>query len=85
MYDKCLKADLQDFRLSVVDNIYTLEEVYKNIKKVIKNRTSEKIIFLKYLLDSNIICWELYEELRKRVENDFKLAILYILGLETKI
>ena len=55
MYDKCLKADLQDFRLSVVDNIYTLEEVYNNIRKIVKNRTKEKTIFLEYLFDNNII------------------------------
>lgn len=81
LYDKCLKADLQDFRLSVVDNIYTLEEVYNNIRKIVKNRTKEKTIFLEYLFDNNIIDKDLQQELLGRVQNDFRLAQLYLMGL----
>ena len=81
MYDKCLKADLQDFRLSGIDNIYTLGEEYNNIRKIVKNRTKEKTIFLEYLFDSNIIDKDLQQKLQERVQNDFRLAQLYLMGL----
>lgn len=81
MYDKCLKDDLQDFRLSGIDNIYKLEEEYNNIRKIVKNRTKEKTIFLEYLFDNNIIDKDLQQELQERVQNDYKLAQLYLMGL----
>ena len=81
MYDKSLKADLQDFRLSGIDNIYTLGEEYNNIRKIVKNRTKEKTIFLEYLFDNNIIDKDLQQELQERVQNDYKLAQLYLMGL----
>ena len=85
MYDKCLKADLQDFRLSGIDNIYTLGEEYNNIRKIVKNRTKEKTIFLEYLFDSNIIDKDLQQELLGRVQNDFTLAQLYLMGIVTQL
>ena len=81
MFDQSLNADLQEFRLSVVDNIYTLEELYNNIRKIVKNRTKEKTIFLEYLFDNNIIDKDLEQELLGRVQNDFRLAQLYLMGL----
>lgn len=81
MYDKSLKADLQDFRLSGLDNIYTLGEEYNNIRKIVKNRTKEKTIFLEYLFDNNIIDKNLQQELQERVQNDYRLAQLYLMGL----
>ena len=81
MYDKSLKADLQDFRLSGIDNIYTLGEEYNNIRKIVKNRTKEKTIFLEYLFDNNIIDKNLQQELQERVQNDYRLAQLYLMGL----
>lgn len=81
MYDKSLKADLQDFRLSGLDNIYTLGEEYNNIRKIVKNRTREKIDFLNYLTNNNIIDKDLQQELQERVQNDYKLAQLYLMGL----
>ena len=85
MYDKSLKADLQDFRLSGIDNIYTLGEEYNNIRKIVKNRTREKIDFLNYLTNNNIIDKDLRQELQERVQNDFKLAQLYLMGIVTQL
>lgn len=85
MYDKSLKADLQDFRLSGLDNIYTLGEEYNNIRKIVKNRTREKIDFLNYLTNNNIIDKDLRQELQERVQNDFKLAQLYLMGIVTQL
>ena len=85
MYDKCLKADLQDFRLSGIDNIYTLGEEYNNIRKIVKNRTREKIDFLNYLTNNNIIDKDLQQELLGRVQNDFRLAQLYLMGLVIQV
>lgn len=85
MYDKSLKADLQDFRLSGIDNIYTLGEEYNNIRKIVKNRTKEKTIFLEYLFDNNIIDKDLQQELLGRVQNDFTLAQLYLMGIVTQL
>ena len=80
VYDKSLKMDLQEFKISI-DNIYALGEAYNNIRKIVKNRTKEKIIFLEYLFDSNIIDKDLQQELQERVQNDYKLAQLYLMGL----
>ena len=85
LYDKSLKADLQDFRLSGLDNIYTLGEEYNNIRKIVKNRTREKIDFLNYLTNNNIIDKDLRQELQERVQNDFKLAQLYLMGIVTQL
>ena len=85
LYDKCLKADLQDFRLSGIDNIYTLGEEYNNIRKIVKNRTREKIDFLNYLTNNNIIDKDLQQELLGRVQNDFRLAQLYLMGLVIQV
>ena len=85
MYDESLKADLQDFRLSGLDNIYTLGEEYNNIRKIVKNRTREKIDFLNYLTNNNIIDKDLRQELQERVQNDFKLAQLYLMGIVTQL
>ena len=85
MYDKSLKADLQDFRLSGLDNIYTLGEEYNNIRKIVKNRTREKIDFLNYLTNNNIIDKDLQQELLGRVQNDFTLAQLYLMGIVTQL
>ena len=85
MYDKSLKADLQDFRLSGLDNIYTLGEEYNNIRKIVKNRTREKIDFLNYLTNNNIIDKDLQQELLGRVQNDFRLAQLYLMGLVIQV
>lgn len=85
MYDKSLKDDLQDFRLSGIDNIYKLEEEYNNIRKIVKNRMKEKTIFLEFLFDNNIIDKDLQKELLGRVQNDFKLAQLYLMGIVTQL
>ena len=84
VYDKSLKMDLQEFKISI-DNIYALGEAYNNIRKIVKNRTKEKIIFLEYLFDSNIIDKDLQQELLGRVQNDFKLAPLYLMGIVTQV
>lgn len=84
VYDKSLKMDLQEFKISI-DNIYALGEAYNNIRKIVKNRTKEKIIFLEYLFDSNIIDKDLQQELLGRVQNDFKLAQLYLMGIITQL
>lgn len=85
MFDKSLQMDLQDFKITSIDNIYTSEEAYNNIKKIIKNRTREKNLFLKYLFDNNIISREMHQELIERVNYDLKISNLYIMGLITHL
>ena len=65
--------------------VYTLGEEYNNIRKIVKNRTREKIDFLNYLTNNNIIDKDLRQELQERVQNDFKLAQLYLMGIVTQL
>lgn len=79
LFDKILMQDLKDFKLGA-DNIYDLQYRYANIKKIIKNRTKEKMNLLKLFLDYKIINADDYNELFNRVQSDYKISHLYIMG-----
>ena len=51
------------------------------INKIIANRTKEKMNLLKLLLDYKIINADDYNELFDRVQSDYKISYLYIMGL----
>ena len=84
MYDKSLQMNLQDFKKGI-DNIYDLKESYRNIRKIVRNRTKEKLNFLNYLQDNNIISRKMHQELIERVNYDLKISNLYIMGLVTHL
>ena len=82
MYDLILLEDLKNFKTGA-GNIYELQNRYRDIIKIIKNRTREKINFLQYVLEQNIIDINLYNELLDIVRSDYNNSFLYIHGWET--
>ena len=84
MYDKSLQMDLQEFKKGA-ENINDLQERYNNIRKIVRNRTKEKLNFLNYLQDNNIISRKMHQELLERVNFDLKISNLYIMGLVTHL
>lgn len=80
LFDKHLLQDLKDFKTGS-ESIYDLQYRYSNIRKIVKNRTKEKLNLLKLFLDYNIIDINFYNELFERVQSDYKNSILYIVGL----
>lgn len=79
MFDKFLLEDLKKFKTGS-ENIYDLQYRYTNIRKIIKNRTKEKLNLLKLFLDYKIISADDYNELFNRVQSDYKISHLYIMG-----
>lgn len=79
MFDIILKNDL--LNLNRTDNINALNFNRKEMKKIIKCRTQDKIEFLNFLLSYNVIDYDFYQELLERAKNDFKKANLYLMGL----
>lgn len=80
LFDKYLLEDLKNFKTGS-ENIYDLQYRYVNIRKIIKNRTNEKLNLIKLFLDYKIIDTKFYNELFERVQNDYRYACLYIMGL----
>lgn len=80
MFDLKLLEDVRTFKTGS-DNIFELEERYAEIKKIIKNRTKEKIIFLNYVLESNIVDYDTYRKFLKIALSDYKESKLIIAGL----
>lgn len=80
LFDKHLLQDLKDFKTGS-ESIYDLHYRYLDIRKIVKNRTKEKLNLLKLFLDYNIIDINFYNELFERVQSDYKNSILYIMGL----
>ena len=72
MFDIILKNDL--LNINRVDNINAINFNRKEMKKIIRCRTQDKIEFLKFLLSYNVIDGDFYQELLKRAKNDFKKA-----------
>lgn len=79
LFDKHLLQDLKDFKTGS-ESIYDLQYRYANIRKIIKNRTKEKLNLLKLFLDYKIINTDDYNELFNRVQSDYKISYLYIMG-----
>lgn len=80
MFDKHLLQDLKDFKTGS-ESIYDLQYRYLDIRKIVKNRTKEKLNLLKLFLDYNIIDINFYNELFERVQSDYRNSYLYIMGL----
>lgn len=80
MYDLCLLEDLKEFKQGS-ENIYDLQYRYRNMVKIIKNRTKEKVNILRYLLSNNFIDIEFYSELLNRTKSDYKKSLLFVFGI----
>ena len=79
MYDVILLEDLKSFKKGS-DNIYELEYRYRNIIKIIKNRTKDKLYFLQLMQEYNVVDTNVYNELLVRVQSDYRLSFLYLIG-----
>ena len=79
MYDPILLEDLKSFKTGT-DNIYELQNRYRDIIKIIKNRTKDKLYFLQLMQEYNIVDTDVYNELLERVQYDYKLSFLYLIG-----
>ena len=80
MYDVMLRDDL----LNLNKNLYNIDTInYRRaeMKKIISNRTQDKLWLLNYLLGVGVIDNTWYEELLHRVEIDYKTALSYLFGL----
>lgn len=84
MFDRCLLEDLKDFKRGS-ESIDELESRYENVRKIVLNRTKEKINLLKLWLSHKIINDDIYNELMQRVESDYKISNLYIIGFITEL
>ena len=79
MYDVILRDDLLNINKS--DNINNLTFNRKEMIKIIRNRTQDKISLLNFLLSYNVIDDDCYRELLQRTESDYRKANLYLIGL----
>ena len=80
MYDKMLETDIKEYRKNITNTVYT-QPYFADIKKILNNRTNDKLYFLKYLLTNNLIENNLYDELFQRVKSDYNLAYKCAMGL----
>ena len=80
MYDVILLEDLKSFKTGA-DNIYELQNRYRDIIKIIKSRTKDKLYFLQLIQEYNKIDTDLYNELLERVKSDYRLSFLYLIGM----
>ena len=79
MFDVNLRDDL--LNLNKADNINDLSFNRKEMIKIIKCRTADKISLLNYLFSYNVIDDDCYRELLQRTESDYRKANLYLIGL----
>ena len=79
MYDVILLEDLKSFKTGT-DNIYELQNRYRDIIKIIKNRTKDKLYFLQLMQEYNVVDTNVYNELLVRVQSDYRLSFLYLIG-----
>ena len=80
MYDVELREELLNFKKGI-HNINTLNYLKKDMKKIIKCRTQDKIDLLNYLLNIDLIGIDTYTEFLQHTKSDFLLANKYVLGL----
>lgn len=80
MYDKILEDNIRDYRKNITNTIYT-QLYFNDFKRILNNRTNDKLYFLKYLLTNNLIENNLYDELFQRVKSDYNLAYKCAMGL----
>lgn len=80
MNDKILLEDLVSYQLGTGNiNDYTYR--VNSIKKIVRNRTSDKIWLLNYMLQNSIIDMDYYQQLMILVRNDYILSQYCILNL----
>ena len=79
MYDVILLENLKSFKTGA-DNIYELQNRYRDIIKIIKNRTKDKLYLLHLMKEYNFVDTDVYNELLKRVQYDYKSSLLYLIG-----
>ena len=79
MYDPILLEDLKSFKTGT-DNIYELQNRYRDIIKIIKNRTKDKLYFLQLMQKYNVVNTDVYNQLLERVQSDYRLSFLYLIG-----
>ena len=79
MYDVILRDDL--INLNKADNINSVNFNRKEMVKIVKCRTEDKISLLNFLQTYNLIDSDYYQELLERAQSDYRKANLYLLGL----
>lgn len=79
MFDVILRDDL--LNLNKADNINNLTFNRKEMRKIIKCRTADKIAILNFLQTYNLIDDDCYRDLLQRTESDYRKANLYLVGL----
>lgn len=80
MYDVELREELLNFKKGI-HNINTLNYLKKEMKKIIKCRTQDKIDLLNYLLNIDLIDFYMYKKCLQYTQDDFVIANRYLLGL----
>ena len=73
MYDKILENNIRDYRKNITHTIYT-QLYFDDFKRILNNRTNDKLYFLNYLFTNNIIEAELFEDLYEKVKEDYNTA-----------
>ena len=73
MYDKMLETDIKEYRKNITNTVYT-QPYFADIKKILNNRTNDKLYFLNYLFTNNLIEAELFEDLYEKVKEDYNTA-----------
>ena len=79
MYDPILLEDLKSFKTGT-DNIYELQNRYRDIIKIIKNRTKDKLYLLHLMKEYNVVDTYVYNELLEIIQFDYRLSFLYLSG-----
>ena len=82
MYDQILLNDLKSYKHNL-DNITDLEYRKKHMQKIIQCRTKDKLYLLRYLYSAKYIDITQYKEYLQIAEDDYSIALQYILGLLT--
>ena len=80
MYDVILLEELKKFKKGT-GNIHEQDFFRDNIRKIINNRTKDKIYLLDLLLEKNLIDKTQYNKFMKITKNDYKVGHLCVLGL----
>ena len=80
MFDETLREDLLNIDVGA-NTIDTINYRRREILKIIKCRTEDKISILNFLFQNNAIDYDCYTEMMYRAKSDYKRGHLYLLGL----
>ena len=75
-----LETDIKEYRKNITNTVYT-QPYFDDIKKILNNRTNDKLYLLEYMITNNLIENNLYDELFQRVKSDYNLAYKCAMGL----